>query len=200
MLALNHDLAEGNAATASWLNEDPRVYGNIVVNPLHISQSMDQIATYSEHPGFVGLKTIQELFNMGLDDPAYEPLLAEAAKRDLPVMAHLMGMDVAAQRHPEVTFVATHANWGRAQRFIDLPNVCFDFSTSHANRHETQLGRFIDAVGASRVMFGSDGQVISPAWSLGKLVEVELDSDSEELILRGNAYRVFPRLLESKGG
>jgi uncharacterized protein len=194
ILALNYDLDAGNAATAAWCEADARAYGLIVVNPRETDASLAQIERYAGHPRFVGVKTIQDVFGIGLDDPAYEPLLARAGEHGLAVLAHMPGLDAAAVRHPGITFVAAHANWGRAQRFIPLPNVCFDFSTGHALRHETQLERFIDAVGAERVMFGSDGSLISPAWSLAKLLPLALGADKEDAILRTNAYRVFPRL------
>jgi predicted TIM-barrel fold metal-dependent hydrolase len=184
----------GNALTASWFEREPRAYGLIVVNPLRQNESLAQIERYAEHPRFVGLKTIQDFTGTTLDDPLYEPFLVKAAAQRLPLLAHMPGMDKAARRHPEVTFVAAHANWGRAQRFIEIPNVCFDFSTGHALRHETQLARFIRAVGARRVLYGSDGQLVSPAWSLSKLLQAGLEPAEENLILRENAYRVFPKL------
>jgi hypothetical protein len=194
ILALNYDLDAGNAATAAWCDADARAYGLIVVNPLHTEASLAEIERYARHPRFVGVKTIQDVFGIGLDDPAYEPLLVRAGEHGLPMLAHMPGLDRAAARHPAITFVAAHTNWGRAQRFIPLANVCFDFSTGHALRHETQLARFIEAVGPERVMFGSDGSLISPAWSLAKLLPLGLGADKEEAILRTNAYRVFPRL------
>lgn len=194
ILALNYDLKAGNAQTAAWFGRDARVFGLIVVNPLQQSASFEQIERYADHPRFVGIKTIQDVFGLGLDDALYEPILERAAEKGLPVLAHMPSLDIAAQRHPEITFVAAHANWGRAQRFIDLPNVCFDFSTGHALRHETQLGRFIQAVGVRRLLFGSDGQVVSPQWSLAKLYAADLQAVDYSFILRENAYRVFPKL------
>ena len=166
----------------------------IVVNPFQLELSLAQIDQYADHPRFVGIKTIQDVFGLDLDDSLYEPILARAARERLPVMGHMPGMDKAARCHPEVTFIAAHANWGRARRFIDCPNVCFDFSTGHALRHETQLARFVRAVGSHRVLFGSDGQLVSPLWSLAKLHSAGLQSEEQQLILRDNAYRVFPKL------
>ncbi|MBI4327444.1 MAG: amidohydrolase family protein [Chloroflexi bacterium] len=192
--ALNYDLESGNRLTAKLVEQDPRCFGLIVVNPLQLPESLKQIEQYAGHPRFIGLKTIQNNYGLGLDDPLYEPLLREAERRGLPLLAHLTGMEGAARRHPEVRFVATHGNWGRTQRLWALPNVCFDFSTSHAWADETQLERFIRAVGPERVLFGSDGQLVAPAWSLSKLVDCRLDDAELDLILRRNAGRVFTKL------
>lgn len=194
ILALNYDLSAGNAATASWFEKDPRFFGMVVVDPMRLKESLDQIERYVRHPRFVGLKTLQDLLHIGLEDLLYEPLLEKASQHHLPVMAHLPGLDKAAQRHPEITFIAAHANWQRAQRLIDLPNVCFDFATGHALRFETQMGRFIQAVGADRVLFGSDGLLVSPAWSLSKWMEVPSSPEEQDLVFRGNAYRIFSKL------
>jgi predicted TIM-barrel fold metal-dependent hydrolase len=192
--ALCDDLEAGNALTAHWTGTDPRIHGLIVVNPLHQQASLGEIARYADHPRFVGIKTIQDVYGMGLDDEAYEPLLRAAEARGLPVVAHLPGMDRAAQRHPGVQFMATHGNWGRTRRHAPLPNIAFEISTGHALRQEGQLRRFIDEVGADRVVYGSDGQLVSPAWTLAKVDHAALPADTLERVLRTNAYRLFPKL------
>jgi hypothetical protein len=182
--------------TEAWLQNDSRAFGLIVVNPVQLEASMEQIARYAGHPKFVGMKTIQDLYGVGLDDPIYEPLLSKAAEMGLPVVAHLPGMKQASERFPGVTFVATHGNWKRAQPLLGQANVLFDFSMGHALRHEIQLARFVRAVGAERVLFGSDGQLVSPAWSLAKLMDADLKPDERNAILRDNAYRIFPKFKE----
>jgi predicted TIM-barrel fold metal-dependent hydrolase len=159
-----------------------------------LEDSLRQIERFAAHPRFIGLKTIQNNYDRGLDDPLYEPLLREAARLDLPVLAHLTGMEGAASRNPQVRFIAAHGNWGRTQRLHKLPNVWFDLSTSHAREDETQLERFIRAVGVQRVLFGSDGQLVAPVWSLSKLLDCRLSEDELDQILRRNAYTVFTKL------
>lgn len=191
--AINYDLDAGNRQTERVLAADPRAVGLIVVNPLQPRESLAQIERLAAHPRFVGVKTIQDNYGRGLDHAAYEPLLAEAAKRDLPVLAHLTGMEGAARKFPTVRFVGAHGNWGRTHRLRALPNVWFDFSTSHALAEETQLARFIRETGPQRILFGSDGQLVSPAWSLAKLMDCGLSDEELDLILRRNAEQVFPK-------
>jgi hypothetical protein len=191
--AINYDLDAGNRQTERVLAADARAVGLIVVNPLQPRESLAQIERLAAHPRFVGVKTIQDNYGLGLDHAAYEPLLAEAARRDLPVLAHLTGLEGAARKFPAVRFVGAHGNWGRTHRLRVLPNVWFDFSTSHALAGETQLARFIRETGAHRILFGSDGQLVSPAWSLAKLLDCGLSDAELELILRQNAEVVFPK-------
>ena len=196
--ALNDDIVEGNALASTWTRIDSRVFALIVVNPLEPERSIDMIRRYADDPRFVGIKTIQDVFGVGLDDAAYRPLLEAASEKGLPVVAHLPGMDRAAERYPQLQFVATHGNWGRTHRHRALSNIAFDFSTGHALRHETQLARFGDAVGWTRVLYGSDGQLVSPAWTLAKLHASAIAGEALEAVLRTNAYRVFPRLKQPR--
>lgn len=198
--AINYDLDAGNRQTERVLAADPRAVGLIVVNPLQPQASLAQIERLAAHPRFVGVKTIQDNYGLGLDHAAYEPLLAEAAKHDLPVLAHLTGLEGAARKFPTVRFVGAHGNWGRTHRLRALPNVWFDFSTSHALAEETQLARFIRETGAHRILFGSDGQLVSPAWSLAKLLDCGLSDAEFDLILRRNAEVVFPKAKSQLSG
>ncbi len=191
--AINYDLDAGNRQTERVLAADPRAVGLIVVNPLQPRESLAQIERLAAHPRFVGVKTIQDNYGLGLNHASYEPLLAEAAKRDLPVLAHLTGLEGAARNFPTVRFVGAHGNWGRTHRLRALPNVWFDFSTSHALAEETQLARLIRETGAHRMLFGSDGQLVSPAWSLAKVLDCGLSDGDLDLILRRNAEVVFPK-------
>lgn len=194
--ALYFDIHDGNEATSRWCELDERLHALVVVDPTRADESIAQIRHFAEHPRFVGVKTIQDVHGMGLDDPSYGPILDAAASAGFPVLAHLRGLPEAARRYPHVTFIAAHANWGRAAHLAALTNVRFEFATGHALRHETQLAKFILEVGPDRVLFGSDGVLISPAWSLAKLIDASLSPDDEAAILRGNAYRTFPKLAE----
>ena len=196
ILALNHSLVEGNAFTAQCCERNRRAYGMIVIDPLRPKESQQELDRWSRHPRFVGIKTIQDVAGLRLDAEEYRPFLEQAERLTLPVLAHLPGMLEAARRHPSLPFIAAHGNWGRARHLAEQRNIHFDFSTGHANRHETQLARFIEAVGVDRVLFGSDAQLVSPAWSLAKLAAAGLEERTLERVLRQNAYRLFPKLAD----
>jgi len=51
----------------------------------------------------------------------------------------------------------------------------------------------LDAVGAEHVVFGTDLDLISPAFVLGSLWEAELSAAEERLVLRENALRLLGR-------
>jgi len=91
--------------------------------------------------------------------------------------------------------VAAHSTW-RHHELVDMPNAWFDIATSTYLRTETDIGDLIAAVGADRVIYSSDGQLMNPAWTLGKLAGLDLDDDALDAIFRRTVLRAFPRLVD----
>jgi hypothetical protein len=52
----------------------------------------------------------------------------------------------------------------------------------------------IQAVGLDRVVFSSDGQLMSPAWTLGKLASITLTEQDFVHICRHTPCKALPRL------
>lgn len=197
--ALSDDLSSGNAETAAFLDREPRARGLIVVNPREPERSLAEIERYRNDVRFVGAKTIQDFYGLSLDSPRYRALLDRLAQlEDMPIMAHLPGMREAAVAHPKLQFIAAHSTW-RHRELADLDNVWFDIATSTALEHESDIGDLIEVVGAERVIFSSDAPLMDPAWTLGKIALLDIESDALESILNRNALRAFPRLRASIG-
>jgi predicted TIM-barrel fold metal-dependent hydrolase len=193
ILALNNDLVEGNEETLAFIEEDDRVFGLVVINPRHPESSLREIEKYKSHPRFVGIKSIQDFYFMDLDDAAYRPMVEAVSGTDWPLMAHLPGMANAARQFPETSFIAAHATWNYDD-LAPLSNVWFDIATSTPYRVETNIARLIETVGEDRVIFSSDGQLMNPAWTLGKLCDIGLSASVKKKIFSDNALKAFPRL------
>ncbi|RCK33564.1 amidohydrolase family protein [Thalassospira xiamenensis] len=197
ILALNWDIEAGNQETLNLMDQDDRVCGLIVVDPWKPETSLEQIGEYSQNPRFVGLKTIQDFYldrePLGLDHTSYSPILEWANANGWPIMAHLPGMFEAAQRYPNALFVAAHSTW-RFDKLANLQNVYFDIATSSSRRSDADFQGLVDSVGDDRVIFSSDSQLMSPAWTLGKLASSGLEWSVITKILSENAMRAFPRL------
>ncbi|MBN9495456.1 MAG: amidohydrolase family protein [Alphaproteobacteria bacterium] len=197
ILALNHDLAAGNADTERLVAADKRVYGLIVVNPWRPAQSIAEIERLAANPRFVAVKTIQDFYYadgpMRIDHPAYRPILEAARRFDLPVMCHLPGLENVADAFPEIHFVAAHSTW-RYRELAKRPNIYFDIATSSALRRNCDLRDLVAHAGPDRVIFSTDSQLMNPAWTLGKMASADLDTALLDGIFRRNALRAFPRL------
>lgn len=195
-LALNYDLVEGNAETFAWADRDPRVFGLIVIDPTRPDVSLREIRRWAFHRKAVGLKTIQDLYGMELDAPEYALILeANGNGNNLPVMAHIPGLRRAALDFPQTNFICAHSTWGRVREKIGLSNCWYDLATSHNDAAETDLYRLVKTAGPQHLLFGSDGPLISPAWTLGKLADSEMMPGTLRKILYENAFRAFPKLI-----
>jgi len=191
VLGLNYDLVRGNQETEALVRKDGRVYGYVVVDPTQIEVSLAELKKYSGNRKFVGIKTIQDYYPVGLDDERYATILEWANKRQLPILAHRLGLAAAAKKFPKVIFIAAHCDRERSEEFVDLPNVILDVSGSYAYRAETYLAGLVRAVGSERVIFASDGPLISPAWTIGKILDSCFTKEVAENIYWRNAARIF---------
>ena len=192
--ALNGEMAEGNRAAFRFASQNRGIFALVVVDPTLPKASLAEIRRYAKHKRCAGVKTIQDLYRLGLGDAEYAPILRAAEQNDLTVMAHLPGMAEAAQKNPGLRFVAAHATYARAKNLFALPNVYFDLATSHRNVSETSFERFLAGAGEGRLLFASDAPLIHPAWTAGKLAEAGFSTGTLRRIFWENARKAFPRL------
>lgn len=197
ILALNYDMQAGNRNVAALVKKDPRIYGYIVVDPTRVEASLREIEKYSGNKRFVGIKTIQDYYNAGLDDERYKRILALAEEKSLPVLCHRGGVVATAKNFPKLTFLVAHITRERLREMpemIRLPNIFFDISGSYAHKGETNLLEIIKTVGSERVLYSSDGPSIAPYWALGKIAETPLSDTEKDNIYMNNALNIFPAL------
>jgi predicted TIM-barrel fold metal-dependent hydrolase len=194
--ALNDDLRAGNAETLNLIESDARVRGLVVIDPLQPEVSITEIERYRTDPRFVGVKTIQDFYHLDLDASGYQRIFEHVRSLlDWPVMAHIPGMKEAATRFPDLHFICAHSTWDYRDLAL-LSNVWFDIATSTPLRDESDIAGLIEVVGAGRVLFSTDGQLINPAWTLGKLASLDLSEDDLDMIFLKNAVKAFPRLVQ----
>ncbi len=139
-----------------------------------------------------------------LAHPAAEPtvaLLRRCGELGVPALFHCgddpyttpQTMALAAQRAPETAIVLGHmGGYFHVEEAIHA-------ATTHQNLYlETSAMPYphhietaIDAVGAERVIFGSDGPGCNPALELDKVRALGLAPDQEALVIGGNAARLL---------
>ncbi|MEN6429787.1 MAG: amidohydrolase family protein, partial [Coriobacteriales bacterium] len=114
-----------------------------------------------------------------------------------------------ARDHPDVTFVIAHFGAGYLHEVLRLgyqcKNVCVDTSGTNNWRdydpHGYTLSEIFDraltALGPERVLFGTDSGTTAPyrKWikfqQMRTLEELGLSARDKDLVLRGNAARIF---------
>jgi len=156
--------------------------------------------------GLAGVK-IHPMYQMfKLDEPRLDRLYALCSELGLLVAAHC-GYDVAfgdddsadveriarvLDRHGELRFVATHLGgwrqWPRAAALLaGRPNLWFETSASLELMSPAEARELIEALGVSRVLFGTDSPWFSHAEERRQLAAADLGEGAEAAILGGNA-------------
>jgi uncharacterized protein len=134
------------------------------------------------------------------DGPA-TPEVCEAARAfRLPVLYDVMGatelLDNLVPRYPDVNFIVPHIgsfadDWRAQQRLIsqmeDYPNLYTDTAGVRRFDHILQA---LSKVGATRVLFGTDGPWLHPGLELHKIRLLNLSPGDESLILGQNLLRL----------
>lgn len=154
--------------------------------------------------GFTGVK-LHNVIGFGYTEAAYEPALALADERRMPVLLHTWGraeelgqVRTLAARYHNATFVLGHAGvtgseevYGRLARDVD--NVVLDLCMSVAPRGMVE--RLVAAAGAERVVWGSDATFLDMAHQVGKVLGAEVAEEVKVALLAGNAKRILDRIL-----
>ncbi|HZP60814.1 MAG TPA: amidohydrolase family protein [Opitutaceae bacterium] len=165
--------------------------------------------------GFIGLgECSPHSQGYAMDDPAFAEILALAAELHLPVNLHvtdpagknypgrietpLADFISVARTFPRTTFVLAH--WGGLLPIANpsaasLPNLYYDTAASPRLYEPEVFSRMVKAVGASRVLFGSDYPLIlfpdetqpGMARFLSQIAETSLTGAERAALLGGNA-------------
>ncbi len=160
--------------------------------------------------GLRALRILPWLWNLPPNDRRYYPLYAECIELGIPFclqVGHTGPMcpsepgrpipylDEVALEFPELTIVGGHIGYPWTEEMIALatkyPNVYIDTSAYKPRRYPPALREYLRAHGRSKVLFGSNFPMITPADCLAQLDELGLDDDARAKFLGGNAMRVF---------
>jgi predicted TIM-barrel fold metal-dependent hydrolase len=187
--------------------EGDRVRSYVTVNPNDTAHALAEIERCLAK-GTIGIKLAA---SRRADDPLLDPIAEDAARRGLPVLHHVWqhrrrdwpgqeasdGVELArlALRHPRVSFILAHIGGGgdwqhTLPALAEVPNVYVDLSGSGVDRG--MLDRTVAAVGASRMLWGSDLTMETGLAKLWALDVIGLSSDDLAAVRWGNAVRIFP--------
>jgi predicted TIM-barrel fold metal-dependent hydrolase len=213
---LHGEHAEALRADNLWLcalgTRHPRLLPFVTVHPglLGAAAAADQVASLADGHGARGVKLHTIAMRTHPGDPALDATFAVCAERGLPVVAHC-GPDrhgvgwarpsafvAVLEAHPRLPLVLAHlggAAWRElapiASRFPQLRFDCSEIIAWTGAEHapgEVELVELIRAVGADRVLLGSDFPWYDPADTVDQVRALPGLGDGErEAILGGNA-------------
>jgi predicted TIM-barrel fold metal-dependent hydrolase len=184
-----------------------RLRSYVTVNPNETDHALAEIERCLAQ-GAIGIKLAA---SRRADDPLLDPIAREAARRGVPVLQHIWqhrrrdwpgqeasdGVELArlAERHPSVSFILAHIGGGgdwqhTLPAVAQLPNVYVDLSGSGVDRG--MLDRTLAAVGAGRLLWGSDLTMETGLAKLWALEAIGLSAGEMAQIRWRNAARIFP--------
>lgn len=200
---ISADFRFGNDEVMAAAGSYPgRLLGYCCVNPNYPHEVRRELERCFAQPAIRGIKLHPELHgNYPLDGPGYEPVWEFAADHTVPVLAHTYfggdPLDVFAEiadRHPSLPLIVGHSG-------VDFgPERVAALAADHANLWLDLCGPLsfdglaeylVGAVGAGRLLFGSDQPFIGGASQLGTLVHARLCSEDLAQILGDNARALF---------
>ncbi|MEU8887898.1 amidohydrolase family protein [Streptomyces sp. NPDC048442] len=160
--------------------------------------------------GFVALRIVPWLWQLPPTDRLYYPLYAACVDLGVPFCTQvghtgplrpsetgrpIPYIDQVALDFPELTLVCGHIGYPWTTEMIAVadkhPNVYIDTSAYTARRYPRELVDYFRGRGRRKVLFGSNYPMITPGRALEHLAELELDEETTELFLSGNARRIF---------
>lgn len=203
------DTSAGNdAMLALQRDAGDRIRSYVTVNPndrVHAVREIERCLAQ----GAVGVKLAA---SRRADDPLVDDIASEARRHAVPILHHVWqdrrrdwpgqeasdGVELArlAARHPLVAFILAHIGGGGdyAHTFAavrELPNIFLDLSGSGVDRG--MLDDALAAVGAGRLVWGSDITMETGLAKLRALEAIGLPPAELALVRWGNARRIFPQ-------
>lgn len=198
------DTVAGNEETVELARASAgKISAFVVANP-HESHNRDLLRGQLEHEYVRGVKVHPNTHSCAIDDPRYDWVWELALEAGVPVLGHGFAGDATsdpskfadvAAKHPELALVIGHSG-ATYEGFVRTIEVAREHSNLYAELCGSWMTgwwirRLVDALGADRVIYGTDACLIDPSIGLGRVLGAGLDEASLDAVLRGNASRLL---------
>jgi predicted TIM-barrel fold metal-dependent hydrolase len=197
--AIVYDFVEGNRKLSEAIEGYHQLLGYVTVNPNYFEASCRELDTYLRKPNFVGVKIHPMYAHQPADSPDTRRLVRKVAEYGRPLLIHTFGPGAPysvlrlALDCPDLPIIMGHGGADAWREAVDVmrqaDNLYMEFCCTI---HEAgKVRRTIDAVGADRILFGSDLDLLHPGFIAGVYEEADLTPDEMHKILFENASRLF---------
>lgn len=172
-------------------------------------EAVGEVRRCAEELGFKAIRVLPWLWKLPPTDRLFYPVYAACCDLGLPFCTQIghtgplmpsevgrpIYLDRVALDFPELVVVAGHIGYPWTEEAVAVAtkhrNVYIDTSAYTVERYPPQLVRYLKTNGRRKVLFGSNYPMIQPARALKGLGDLELDDETAELFLGGNAVRVY---------
>jgi uncharacterized protein len=201
-----------NDEVAAWVGEAPgRLHGIASVSLRDPMRAVRELRRRVEDDGFKALRILPWLWEAPPTDRRFYPLYAACVDLGVPFCTQvghtgplrpsetgrpIPYIDQVAIDFPELTIVCGHVGYPWTEEMVAVArkheNVHIDTSAYTTKRLPPELITYMKTCGGRRkVLFGSNFPMIAPAHALEGLDALDLDDETKDLYLAGNARRVF---------
>ncbi len=194
--ALTYDMRAGNEEMAEAAREHEPLLMYVYCNANWLAESCEEMDTYLAEEFGVGVKIHCGYSGVSSSDPRMYDLMAEIARRTSLVKIHPgAAEDLAtwARSYPDLNIIIAHAFATNYPAAVDLaaahPNIYLDFCCSHASRGK--VAYTVERIGTAQIVFGSDMDLIDPAFVLGMFEEADLTDEQKRAVYHDNGARLL---------
>ena len=201
-----------NEEVAGWVAAHPsRFAGLAAVDLAKPMAAVRELRRCVTELGFKGLRVVPWLWDAPPTDRRYYPLFAACVELGVPVCTQvghtgplrpsetgrpIPYVDQVALDFPELVIVGGHIGYPWTEEMVAVcrkhENVYIDTSAYTAKRYPPELVAYMKTnSGRRKVLFGTNYPMVPPTQALADLDALQLDDETRELFLRGNARRVF---------
>ena len=219
-VAYHEDIESGNVEMLNKISGHPNLLGSPVISPTYIDTSIKWLDMFQQNDRLAHATLMIDTVLERPGSEPYMKLFSEAAARNIPIFLNgpnrdpirvmswpkgpgfapfegrSAATDVASMllevgtRHPNLPIILGH---GMGEDGIELvkktKSIYLELSGSFPEAGAVR--RAIDRVGADRIVFGSDLDVIVPAYGLGIYYEANLSLEEDRKIMGKNARRIL---------
>lgn len=206
---VNADSVGCNAATKAALDVFGDAWWGLAsfdVSHFTAEEMLAQMAAMYADPRFLGVKPYP-VFGMRYDDPRYAPMWEFANTRGLYALIHRTANDFSevnnlAERYPNIIFAVAHsgADYATADMAIASmqahPNVYAELTFTPVTGGIVEY--YVNAVGAERVLYGSDLPMRDPRQQLGWVLYARISIGDKKKMLGENALRIIESIRQKQ--
>jgi predicted TIM-barrel fold metal-dependent hydrolase len=203
VLGITHYPRQGNRELAAQIADRAELFGYVAASVNHYAESREELDHHLKNPKFVGVKIeihpiycLQKLSSY--DGQALMRIIADYGR---PVLVHTHTSPLespwnvvpVAKAHSHLPIIMAHmggdAWWDGIAAAREADNIYLDPCGTCID--SDKIGIAVHELGAERLLFGSDYTLFDPAYTLGMIEDADLSNEQRDLILHGNAQRVF---------
>lgn len=190
-----------------------RFSGLAGIDPFRGMQGLRDLEHAVRELGFVGAHLYPHWCGLAPDHAKYYPYYAKCCELDIPIMMQV-GHNLVYSRHrrlpsvgrpicldqvaidfPELRLIGIHIGIPWTDEMISMcwkhENV-YMAGDAYAPKHwPAQFVHYANTYGREKVMFGTDWPVIDPERAVAEVAQLKMREESERMMMRENAMRVF---------